>query len=76
MKFKNVGCEGRKRAYFLKNWFQNRGLKVAEPFSVDPEDAWKAQWYVPVMPIGREQVEQFDKYVEYLIENNMLEEMK
>lgn len=58
------------RNQFVENfvqWMKENGIKVAEPF-----ETLDGIWRVMYMPIGREQKEKCEQYIEYLCNNDMM----
>lgn len=47
-------------------WMRDNGIRVSEPFELD------GIWRVLYMPIGREQKEKCERYIEYRCNNNLM----
>lgn len=47
-------------------WMKKNGVRVSEPFELD------GIWRVPYMPIGREQKEKCERYIEYRCNNDLM----
>ena len=47
-------------------WMKENGIRVSEPFDTD------GIWRVMYMPIGREQKEKCEQYLEYRCNNDMM----
>ncbi len=65
MKWLNVGM----RKIFVNDfviWLKENGIRFGEPFEID------GIWKVPYMPIGREQKEKCEQYIEYRCNNDLI----
>lgn len=47
-------------------WMRDNGIRVSEPFKLD------GVWQVQYMPIGREQKEKCERYIEYRCNNGLM----
>lgn len=47
-------------------WMKDNGIRVAEPFQID--DVWKVMY----MPIGAEQKQKCEQYIEYRCNNDLM----
>lgn len=47
-------------------WIKENGIRVSEPFEID------GIWHVQYMPIGSEQKEKYERYIEYRCSNNLM----
>lgn len=47
-------------------WMRDNGIRVSEPFKLD------GVWQVQYMPIGREQKEKCERYIEYRCNNDLM----
>lgn len=50
---------------FIK-WLDENDIKHYEPFKID------YLWKVPCIPMGKEQKEKFEKYIEYRCNNDLM----
>ena len=65
MKWLTAGMQERYVNEFV-NWMKEHGVKVSEPFDCD------GIWRVPYMPIGKEQKEECEQYIEYRCNNDLM----
>ena len=64
MKYINIGTH-EQYVEEIVNWLKENNIRVAEPFEID--DLWK----VPCMPIGKEQKQMVENYIEYRVINDL-----
>ena len=65
MKWLNAGMREQYVVEFI-DWLKQNGIMVGEPFEI------YGIWKVPYMPIGREQKEMCEQYIEYCCNNDLL----